>query len=100
MARRIVSMTTQSPTATGDTADLVDSTYPFILQGSSSTQETKIWEVSVSGQAPSSSSPTFMLLSRDSQLATGGNTRQAGQTDAPVAFATAALGSIVLTGNI
>lgn len=100
MARRIVSMTTQTPTATADTADLVDSTYPFIIQGASATQETRVWELSLSGQAPSSSSPTFMLLAYDSQLATGANTRQAGQTDVAIDPATAALAAVPLTGNI
>ena len=33
MARRIVSITTITPTATADTTNLVDATYPFLLQG-------------------------------------------------------------------
>ena len=68
MARRIVSMTTQTPTATADTTDLVDATYPFCLIGGSTTQRNLIWEVSIAGQAPSSSSPTFMILGGDSQV--------------------------------
>src|SRR5258708_15166404 len=77
MARRIVSVTTQTPTATADTVALVDATYPFLLRGGSATQEIRIWEISVSGQAPSTSSPTIMLLSQDSTVGTGANTNGA-----------------------
>jgi hypothetical protein len=78
----------------------VDATYPFILQGGSGTQLNKIWEISISGQAASSSSPTFMLLSRDSTVATGSNTYTAGITmDAAIDPATAALAAPALTGN-
>lgn len=99
MARRIVSVTTITPTATADTTNLVDATYPFLLQGGSSTQLNRIWELSMTGQAASSSSPTFMLLSRDTTVATGTNTNGTGQTDAPIDPATAALTAAALTGN-
>lgn len=99
MARRIVAVTTITPTATADATNLVDATYPNILQGGSGTQLNKIWEVSLNGQAASSSSPTFMLLSRDSGVATGSNTNGTGQTDAAIDPATAALAAIALTGN-
>lgn len=99
MARRIVAIVSITPTGTGDTANLVDNTYPFMLQGGSATQLNRIHEVSISGMAASSSSPTPMLLSRDSQVATGSNTNGAGQTDAALDPATAALAAPVLTGN-
>ena len=99
MARRIVSVTTQMPTATADAANLVDATYPFLLQGGSAIQLNRIWEVSISGQAPSASSPTFMLLARDSTVATGTNTNGSGQTDAAMDAATAALAAPPITGN-
>lgn len=99
MARRIVSVTTITPTATADTTNLVDATYPFLLQGGSATQLNRIWEISINGQAASSSSPTFMVLSRDTTVATGTNTNGAGQTDAPVDPATAALSAPAITGN-
>jgi hypothetical protein len=98
MARRIVSVTTQTPTATADTTNLVDATYPFLLQGGSGTQLNKIWEISINGQAASSSSPTFMLLARDSTVAVT-NSNGAGQTDAAIDPATAALAAPALTGN-
>lgn len=98
MARRIVSITTITPTATADTTNLVDATYPFLLQGGSSTQRCLVWEVAINGQAASSSSPTFMLLSRDSTVAAT-NSNGTGLTDAPIDPATAALAAAALTGN-
>ena len=100
MARRIVSCSTITPTATADAANLVDATYPFILQGGTTTQLNKVWEISISGQAASSSSPTFMMLGRDSQVATGSNTYTASVTmDAALDPATAALAAAAATGN-
>lgn len=98
MARRIVSVTTQTPTATADATNLVDATYPFLLQGGASTQVNKVWEISINGQAASSSSPTFMVLSRDSTVAAT-NSNGTGQTDAALDPATAALAAPALTGN-
>jgi hypothetical protein len=98
MAKRSVSHVTITPTATADTADLVDSTYPFCLQGTSGTQRTNIIEVYLGGQA-GASTPTLMLLSRDSQIATGSLTADATMNDAPLDPATAALASPVKTFN-
>lgn len=97
MAKRIVSVTTQTPTATADTTNLVDATYPFLLQGGSSTQRSNILEIYLGGQA-GSSAPTFMILSRDTTVAVT-NSNGTGQTDAPLDAATAALAAAVLTGN-
>ena len=97
MAKRIVSITTQTPTATADTANLVDATYPFLIQGGSSTQRTNILEIFEGGQA-GASSPTFMILSRDSTVAVT-NSNGTGQTDASLDAATAALAAAVITGN-
>jgi hypothetical protein len=98
MARRIVSITTLTPTAFADTTAMTSATYPFILQGGSSTQLNRVHEISISGQAASSSSPTFMLLSRDSTVGVT-NTDGTGQTDAAMDTATAALAAPALTGN-
>ncbi len=97
MARRIVSFTTLTPTATGDGTTLTSASFPFLLQGGSTTQIVKLWEVSINGQAASSSSPTFMLLSRDATVAVS-NTTSAGQTDAPLDPATATLTAPPLVG--
>lgn len=98
MAKRIVSVTVQTPTATADTVDLVDATYPFMLQGGTTTQRINVFEVYLGGQA-GASTPTIILLSRDSQVATGTNTKGTGQNDAPLDASTAALAAPPLVGN-
>ncbi len=100
MARRILAMTTQTPTATADTTNLVNGTYPYALQGGTATQLTNIWEVSINGQAQSTSAPTFMLLSYNSTLGTGAQTQGTGGTDVFTNPATAALGSVVGVGSV
>ncbi len=98
MAKRVVSVTSQTPTATADTTNLVDATYPFLLKGGSATQQVNIVKVQLNGLA-TVQSPTIMLLAFDSTVQTGTNTNGAGQTDAPLSAATAALAAPVLTGN-
>ena len=99
MTRRVVADTTITPTATGDGANLVDNTYPCVVQGGSTTQRNGIWEVYCGGQTAATSSPTYMILGMDSQVGTGSNTRGSGQTDAPMDSLAAALAAPVLTGN-
>jgi len=98
MAKRIVSITTITPTATADTTNLVDATYPFLAQGGSTTQRTNIIEIFMGGQA-GASSPMIMILGRDSTVASGTNSDGTGQTDAALDAATAALAAPVVTGN-
>lgn len=98
MAKRSVSHRTLTPTATADATNLVDSTYPFALQGAASTQSTNIIEVQIGGQA-GASSPTFMMLGRDSQIATGSLTADSTLNDAPLAGPTAALAAPVVAFN-
>jgi hypothetical protein len=98
MAKRIVSITTITPSAVADTTNLVDASYPAVVQGGSGTQRVQICEVSLTGQA-GASAVAIMLLSRDSQVGTGSNTRGTGQNDAPLDPATAALAAPALTGN-
>lgn len=100
MARRINSVTTITPAAVADTT-------PFVIgsngmgywKGGSATQYTRFWEISISGQATSSSSPTFMLFSRDSTVGVGAQSLASGYTDAPMDPATAALAAIVGVGT-
>jgi len=99
MARRSVSIPTITPTAVADTTNMTDQTYPWVLQGGSSTQLIYIHEISISGQAASSSSPTFMILSRDSTVAATAGSNATGFTDAPLDSATAALTAAPLTGD-
>ena len=68
MSQRIQSITTFTPTATADTTNLVDATYVTVLKGGSGTARCRIIEIMESGQA-GASSPTFMLLARDSTVA-------------------------------
>jgi hypothetical protein len=98
MARRTTAVTSITPTATADTVDLVDATYPFILRGGSDTQINYIWEIKMNGQA-TSSAPTYMQLAQDSQVGTGSNSLGATQNDAPNNPATAALAAPALVGN-
>jgi hypothetical protein len=76
----------------------VDATYPFLLKGGSSTQLNRVFEISISGQAASTSSPTFMILSYDSTVSAT-NSSGTGQTDVSIDAATAALAAPALTGN-
>ena len=99
MARKIVGVVTSTPTATADAASLVDSTYPFIIQGGTASQYVRLWEVSINGQAASSSSPTFMMMARNSTVAATAGTNQPGFTDAAASALTAALAAATLTGD-
>lgn len=101
MAKYSASWTSITPTATADTTNLVDSTYGLILQGGNSTQRLNISEVYIGGEAAASSSPTIMVLARDSTVAatvTAGTTRNAltdGSATAP--GTTAVVGHIATT---
>lgn len=97
MAKRITSITTLTPTATADTTNLVDATYPFLVQGGSGTQRVNISEILLGGQA-GASAPTINILSRDTTVAVT-NSLGAGQTDAPLDGASAALALPALVGN-
>jgi hypothetical protein len=94
MARYSLSWTSITPTATADTTNLVDSTYCALLQGGSSTMRLNINEVYIGGEASASSSPSIMVLARDSTVGatvTAGTTRNAaldGSTVAPGTLAT------------
>jgi hypothetical protein len=98
MARYSVSWMSITPTATADTTNLVDSTYATVLQGGNSTMRLNVNEVYIGGEAASTSSPTIMVLARDSTVAatvTAGTTRVAlmdGSATAP--------GTTAVTGHI
>lgn len=97
MAKRSLSYATVTPTATADTTNLVDSTYLGVVQGGSATQRVNILEVSLTGQA-GASSPSIMLLSRDSTVAATVSL-STGQTDAALDAATAALVAPPVVGS-
>jgi hypothetical protein len=98
MAKRSLSYATVTPTATADTTNLVDSTYLGVVQGGSATQRVNILEVSLTGQA-GASSPSIMLLSRDSTVAATVSLAT-GQTDAALDAATAALAAPPVVGSV
>jgi hypothetical protein len=98
MARYSANWTSITPTATADTTNLTDSTYPLILQGGNSTMRLAINEVYIGGEAAASSSPTIMVLARDSTVA-------ATVTLAPVRLAatdgaTVAPATLAVAGNV
>jgi len=98
MARYSLSWATITPTATADTTNLVDSTYPCILQGGSSTMRLRINEVYIGGATAATSSPTKMVLARDSTVAatvSAGTTRNASMIAESVAP-----GTVAVTGHI
>lgn len=79
-ARYSLSTTSVTPTATADTTNLANTTYLGILQGGSATQRLNISEVYMGGEAAAASSPTIMVLSRDSTVGAtvvAGSTRNA-----------------------
>jgi hypothetical protein len=98
MSKRITSVTTITPTATADTTNLVDATYPFLLRGGSATQRNIIYEFYLGGQA-TVTSPIFAIAALSSTVGTGTNTNGTGQTDAALDATTVALAAPALTGN-
>lgn len=97
MAKRIVSITTVNLTAFADAANMTDATYPWLIQGGSTTQRVDLLEVYLGGQS-TSSALTIMLVSRDSTIAAT-NSYGTGQMDAAMDASTAALAAPPLTGN-
>jgi hypothetical protein len=89
MARWSLKSATWTPVAVADTVAYTDNGY-IALQGGSGTQVTQIWEVNMGGQA-TSSAPTIMLLSRDSTVGVTLTALAAGQSNAALDPATAAL---------
>ena len=69
MALYSLSWTSITPVAVADATNFTDSQYACILQGGSSTMRLGINEVYIGGEAASPSSPTIMVLARDSTVA-------------------------------
>src|SRR5208337_4948596 len=100
MARRIINLPTVAMSVYADTTSYANSSYGFYIQGGSTTQQIKIHEISILGQASSTSSPVFALLARDSTIASTSTTyTTAGASDAPLDTATAALSAPAITAN-
>jgi hypothetical protein len=97
MAKRSLSNSGLTPTATADTTAILDSTHLGVIQGGSSTQRVNILEVQMGGQA-GASSPSLMVLARDSTVAAT-VTHGTGSRDAALDAATAALAAPPVVGN-
>jgi hypothetical protein len=98
MGKRIASMTTITPTATADTTNLAAGTFPFALQGGSSTQRFNIVEVYLGGQA-GSSTPSIMLLSFDSTVGATSLSKATGLNDTVSDGSAGALSTAVTVFN-
>lgn len=97
MARYSATFTSVTPTAFADTTNLTSSNYAMLLQGGSSTQQLKIAELFMGGEAASSSSPSIMVAARDSTV---GATVSAGATRNALLDSTAtAPGTLATVGN-
>lgn len=97
MSRYSLTSTSVTPTAFADTTNLSSSNYVALLQGGSSTQQLKISEIFMGGEAASSSSPSIMVLARDSTV---GATVSAGATrNALLDSTSTAPGTTAVTGN-
>jgi secreted PhoX family phosphatase len=68
MAKYSVSYTSLTFTAAADTADIADGSF-LSVQGGSATQRILLSEVYIGGEAASTSSPTIMVVARDSTKA-------------------------------
>lgn len=98
MARRMTTQPVFTPAAVADTTAFTTGQAFNFWTGGSSTQQTYFWEISISGMASSSSSPTPMVFARDSAVGSGAQSQANSGTDSYVAPATAALAAVVGVG--
>lgn len=96
MARFSSSVTSITPTATGDTTNLTDSTYLGYLAGGNATMRLNVSEIYMGGEAASSSSPTIMVFARDSTVASG---TVGGGRSAALDGSSTAPGTVAVFGN-
>lgn len=95
MAKYSLTWRSITAVAVANAANMTDSGYPTFLQGGSATMQLKINEIEVNGQ-DTASTPTDMVLARDSTVAvTGisGNTNALGDASAT------APGTVAVFGN-
>lgn len=79
-ARYSLSTSSVTPTATADTTNLANTTYLGILQGGNATMRLNLAEIYMGGEAAAASSPSLMVLARDSTVGAtvvAGSTRSA-----------------------
>lgn len=101
MARRITSQTTFTPAAVADTTAFTSGQAFAFWLGASATQFLRFWEISISGQASASSSPTMMMFARNSAIPVGALSFTAAVgNDSFMDPFTAALAAPTAVGNI
>ena len=96
MAKRIVSLTSLTPTAIADATNLTNAQYFAVIQPQLAIQTIRIVEIYEGGLA-GTSAPTIMLGALDSAVA--GTLVLGGCTDAPVDAGSSPLGTVVKVGN-
>lgn len=96
MARYSLGFTTKTMTAVADTTNLTDNGYATFLQGGSSTMRLNINEVYVGGES-TSSTPTTLVLGRDSQVAA---TSISGNFNALLDGSSVAPGTLAVFGSV
>lgn len=97
MAKRSFSVSVVTPTATADTANLLDATYCGAMVGGSATQRNVISEIYLGGQA-GASAPTIMVFGFNSTAGVT-HTNSAAAREAPLDSATAALAAPADVGD-
>ncbi len=90
MANWTFKVSSFTPTAVADATNFTDAGY-LGLMGGSTTQRLKIKEIYMGGQEPSTSSPCYMLFSRDSTVQATPTALSTGNSNAAQDPATAAL---------
>lgn len=96
MARYSLAFQTKTMVAVADTVAMTDNGYATILQGGSSTMQLKLNEVYIGGE-DTSSTPTTMVLARDSTVAA---TAISGNFNALLDATSTAPGTIAVFGSV
>jgi hypothetical protein len=97
MAKRVFSNPSWTPVAVGNAATMTANGACFI-QGGSSSQLVRIHEISISGMAPSTSSPMMFMFGRDSTVAATSITLGTNGMDAFHPASSAALAAPTVVG--
>lgn len=102
MARRITSNSNMiTPAGVADTTAFTSGQALALYQGGSATQYTRFWEISVTGMAASTSSPTPLIFARDSTAGVGAYSWSATTyNDSNMDPFSAALAAPVKVGNV
>lgn len=96
MAKYSLTWRSITAVAVANAANMTDSGYPTFLQGGSATMQLKINEIEVNGQ-DTASTPTDMVLARDSTVAATGIS---GNTNALDDASATAPGTVAVFGNV